>query len=99
MYTFHQQNGLQYEHLENPDVTLLREKIFADENATGNGLYSLFWRIPDLASVAETGGRQPVGDKKGCGAFCNLMIATIHAVLCKRVQGGGGLVQDNASRA
>ncbi len=49
MYIFHQQNGLQYEHLENPDVTLLREKIFADENATGNGLYSLFWRIPDLA--------------------------------------------------
>ncbi len=52
MYIFHQQNGLQYEHLENPEVTLLREKIFADENASGYGLSTLFWNFPELIGNA-----------------------------------------------
>lgn len=37
------QNHLQYEHLENPEVVLLRSKIFAALNATGGGLCVVKW--------------------------------------------------------
>ncbi len=39
------QNKMQYDHLENPDVTILRQKIFAAKNATGEGLQMLLWNI------------------------------------------------------
>lgn len=39
------QNKMQYDHLENPDVTILRQKIFAAKNATGAGLQMLLWNI------------------------------------------------------
>ncbi len=42
------QNQMQYEHLENPDVVLLRSKIAAASNATGGGLPEVKWNIPDL---------------------------------------------------
>ena len=42
------QNRLQYEHLENPDVVLLRSKIFAAFNATGGGLYTVRWVVAAL---------------------------------------------------
>ena len=44
-YYMEMQNKMQYDHLENPDVTLLREKIFAAKNATGAGPQKLFWNI------------------------------------------------------
>lgn len=43
IYMFDKQHGLEYEHLENPEVTLLREKIFAAMDASGNGLMQIFW--------------------------------------------------------
>ena len=45
------QNGFQYEHLENPDVVLMRSKIFADANAIGGGLFVLFWWMPTLLGM------------------------------------------------
>lgn len=42
LFMFDRQHSLQYEHLENPDVSLMREQIFADNNASGSGLMSLF---------------------------------------------------------
>lgn len=42
-YIIDVQNHLQYEHLENPEVVLLRSKIFAALNATGGGLFVVFW--------------------------------------------------------
>lgn len=47
-FLFDAQNGLQYEHLENPDVLLLRSQIFADMNAIGGGLAQIVWSYPDL---------------------------------------------------
>ena len=47
-YISNVQNGLQYEHLENPDVVLLRSRIMADTNAIGGGLCVLFWWLPNL---------------------------------------------------
>ncbi len=42
------QNRMQYDHLENPDVNLLRSKIFAATNANGGGLLLLIWNIFSL---------------------------------------------------
>ena len=42
-YMIDVQNHLQYEHLENPEVVLLRSKIFAAMNATGGGLSLVKW--------------------------------------------------------
>lgn len=47
-FLFDVQNGLQYEHLENPDVLLLRSQIFADMNAIGAGLGQIILSYPDL---------------------------------------------------
>lgn len=47
-FIFDAQNRLQYEHIENPDVVLLRSQIFADSNATGGGLMRLFWNLPNI---------------------------------------------------
>ena len=48
LFYMQEQNRMQYDHLENPEVTLLREKIFAAKNATGGGLQVLFWTLPPL---------------------------------------------------
>ena len=48
IYMFDKQHGLEYEHLENPEVTLLREKIFAIMDASGNGLMRIFWGFGTL---------------------------------------------------
>lgn len=50
LYFFNQQNKFQYEHLENPEVTLLREEIFASANATGAGLFQIQWSFSILIS-------------------------------------------------
>lgn len=52
IYMLDKQHGLQYEHLENPEVTLLREKIYAAMNASSNGLMALFWNFGALAGNA-----------------------------------------------
>lgn len=39
------QNKMQYDHLENPDVTILHEKIIQAKYATGDGLQKPFWNI------------------------------------------------------
>lgn len=39
------QNKMQYDHLENPDVTILHEKIIQAKYATGEGLQKLLWNI------------------------------------------------------
>ena len=39
------QNKMQYDHLENPDVTILHEKIIQAKYATGAGPQKLFWNI------------------------------------------------------
>nr|WP_302019763.1 ABC transporter ATP-binding protein [uncultured Acetatifactor sp.] len=43
LYLADRMHGMEYEHLENPEVTLLREKIFGAMNATSGGLMSLYW--------------------------------------------------------
>ncbi|MCI8789338.1 MAG: ABC transporter ATP-binding protein [Lachnospiraceae bacterium] len=43
LYLADRMHGMEYEHLENPEVTLLREKIFGAMNATSSGLMSLYW--------------------------------------------------------
>lgn len=50
-YYLKMQNRMQYEHLENPDVTLLREDIFAAKSATGDGVMKLLWNINDLVAA------------------------------------------------
>lgn len=50
IFMFDRLHGLQYEHLENPEVTLLREKIFAGANAAGLGVLKLFWAMGQLIS-------------------------------------------------
>lgn len=89
IYIFHQQNGFQYEHLENAEVTLLREKIFAGENATGRGLASLFGAIPDLArnmadlavSVTLTFSMFRLVPDTGLGGFLAFVNSPLCAVL------------------
>ena len=48
IFMFDRLHGLQYEHLENSEVTLLREKIFAVANAAGLGVAKLFWAMGQL---------------------------------------------------
>ena len=50
LYMFEKLHGMEYEHLENPEVTLLREKIYAAMNATGGGLMALYWNTGSLVS-------------------------------------------------
>ncbi len=49
-YMLDAQNNTQYEHLENPDVVLLRSKIVTVMNANGSGLYDVMSRMFDLLS-------------------------------------------------
>lgn len=49
-YMLDAQNDTQYEHLENPDVVLLRSKIVTVMNASGSGLYDVKLRLKDLLS-------------------------------------------------
>lgn len=44
-YIIDQQNNMQYEHLENSDVVMMRSKIWAAFNATGGGLATVKWAI------------------------------------------------------
>lgn len=44
-------NVPEYEHLENPEVTLLWEKIYAAMNASGNGLMAVFWSFGSLVNA------------------------------------------------
>lgn len=43
LYYFDRQNRMEYRHFENPDISLLRQKIFAAKNASGQGLNTLVW--------------------------------------------------------
>lgn len=49
-YLINAQNNLQYEHLENPDIVLLRSKIFASFTATGGGLFQIQWTIGSVVN-------------------------------------------------
>lgn len=42
------QNNMQYEHLENPDVVLMRSKIWASFNAVGGGLATVKWAVQGI---------------------------------------------------
>lgn len=42
------QNGMQYNHLENPEVSLLRERISSVKQANGSGLMKVQWSIRNL---------------------------------------------------
>ncbi len=42
------QNKMKYEHLENPDVILLRSRISANMNATGGGMLVVKWAFSNL---------------------------------------------------
>ena len=42
------QNGMQYNHLENPEVSLLRERISSVKQANGSGLMKVQWSIQNL---------------------------------------------------
>ncbi len=44
-FFFHAQNGMQYEHLENPDVVLMRGKIMVSWQTSGAGLPRIQWAI------------------------------------------------------
>lgn len=44
------QNKMKYEHLENPDVILLRSRISANMNATGGGMMVVKWAFSNLLS-------------------------------------------------
>lgn len=44
------QNKMQYAHLENPEISLLYNKISATENATGAGLIRLLYALPFMLS-------------------------------------------------
>lgn len=50
IFMFERQHGLQYEHLENPEVSLMREQIYTDICFGGRGLQGLFWDIGKLIS-------------------------------------------------
>lgn len=51
LYYLKEQNRMKYEHLENPDVSLLREDILSSKNATGGGISILLWNIQTLVSA------------------------------------------------
>lgn len=47
-YMVDMQNRMQFEHLENPDVVLMRSKISAELNSTGGGLPTVLQSVPNL---------------------------------------------------
>lgn len=47
-YMFDHQNNLQFEHLENADVTLLKERIGNHVTSFGGGLFTIRWIFPSL---------------------------------------------------
>lgn len=47
-YMLDAQNHIQYEHLENPDIVLLRQKITAFHNANGSGLFVVRGRLVSM---------------------------------------------------
>ena len=50
LFYLNAQNRMQYDRLENPEVTILREKIWQAKNATGHGLQRIYWNLPSLIS-------------------------------------------------
>lgn len=51
LYYLQVQNRMQYEHLEDPDVSLLREDIYTSKTATGGGIQILLWNIRIFVSA------------------------------------------------
>ena len=43
------QNDFQYKHIEDPDVILLRSRLFAAGNAFGGGMMRVYWSFPWIA--------------------------------------------------
>lgn len=52
IYFLNYQNSMPYIHLEDPEVTLLREQIYALKNACGGGLMQVRWNIQGLVGNA-----------------------------------------------
>jgi len=54
LFYLNTQNRMQYDRLEDPEITVLREKIWQAKNATGHGLQKIYWNISGLtASVFD----------------------------------------------
>lgn len=47
-FFIHAQNGMQYEHLENPDVVLMRAKMKVSRQTSGAGLLRIQWAIQTI---------------------------------------------------
>ena len=47
-------NNMQYEHLENPDTRIMRDKIYQAMNAVGGGLPRMIWAVGDLIYNSST---------------------------------------------
>lgn len=91
-YILHMQNAHQYEHLENPDIVLLRSKIWTDFTSFGGGLLRLIWAVPNLMrgffnlifSVALTVSmfvRTAEGDYTGVFKFINSPLSVVVLVV------------------
>lgn len=48
LYLMQRQNQMQYEHMENSEVTLLREEINAYGNASSAGMMKIVWELPNV---------------------------------------------------
>ncbi len=48
IFWMERQNEMPYLHLENPDITILREEIFAAKNATGGGLLRVYFSCSSI---------------------------------------------------
>ena len=75
-------NNMQYEHLENPQTHILRDKIHRTQHTVGGGFAALYWNIHGIAdgvftvilSVSLTAGMFTLkadGDFTGITAFIN----------------------------
>ncbi len=48
LYMAEKQNRMQYKYMENAEVTLKREEIYTQTNASGNGLLKVMWKLAPL---------------------------------------------------
>ncbi len=92
IYMFDKQHGLQYEHLENPEVTLLREKIFAAMNADGSGVMALFWDfgglVGNLADMAVSASLTFSIFRMAAGRELTGFLAFVNSPYCSVLLGG-----------
>lgn len=51
LYFLERQCNMQYDHIEDPEVVILREKIQTMKNATGAGLMKLLWQFSYIVGV------------------------------------------------